>query len=363
MNTLGHKLRVTVFGQSHAPAIGCVVEGLPAGFAPDGERLAAFMARRAPGRTAWSTPRREDDVPEILSGLVEGRTCGAPVCAVIYNGDQRSKDYEGLRRTPRPSHADYTAWVKYGEHYDIRGGGQFSGRLTAPLCFAGGLALQLLEERRIVVAAHIGQIGGVYDETPDFAAVGRVELAALLARPFPVFREDAGIAMRQEIEDARMETDSVGGVIRCFALGLPAGIGEPMFEGVENRLAAALFGIPAVRGVSFGDGFAAAGMRGSQHNDPFMTDGKTVSTRTNHAGGVLGGITTGMPLVVNVAVKPTASIPRAQDTVDLKTMTNTTLTVHGRHDPCIVPRAVPVVEAVTALTLLDMMLEDERQWN
>ena len=222
---------------------------------------------------------------------------------------------------------------------------------------------QLLEERGVTVAAHIGQIGGVYDEAPDFAAVDRETLKALLARPFPVFREDAGVAMRQEIERARMDADSVGGLVRCFAVGLPAGVGEPMFEGVENRLAGALFGIPAVRGVSFGDGFAAAGMRGSEHNDPFVTDGTTVSTRTNHAGGVLGGITTGMPLVVNVAFKPTASIPREQDTVDLKTMENTRLTIHGRHDPCIVSRAVPVVEAVTALTLLDMMLEEERQWN
>ena len=358
MNTLGHKLRVTVFGQSHAPAIGCVVEGLPAGFIPDMDRLAAFLARRAPGRTAWSTPRQESDAPEILSGLVEGRTCGAPVCAVIRNGDQRSRDYEGLRRTPRPSHADYTAWVKYGEHYDIRGGGQFSGRLTAPLCFAGALALQVLEERGVAVAAHIGQIGGVFDPPPDFARVEQKELTALLERPFPVFSEEAGVAMRQEIERSRMDADSVGGVIRCFALGLPAGIGEPMFGGVENRLAAALFGIPAVRGVSFGDGFAAAAMRGSQHNDPFVMEGGAVHTRTNHAGGVLGGITTGMPLVVNVAVKPTASIAREQDTVDLKTGTDTTLVIHGRHDPCIVPRAVPVVEAVTALTLLDMLLEE-----
>lgn len=358
MNTTGHKLRVTVFGQSHAQAIGCVVDGLPAGFRPDMDRLAAFMARRAPGRTAWSTPRQEADTPEILSGLVEGETCGAPVCAVIYNGDQRSKDYGNLRRTPRPSHADYTAWVKYGESYDIRGGGQFSGRLTAPLCFAGALALQLLEKRGITIAAHIGQIGSVYDQPPDFAQVRREKLEALLARPFPVFSEDAGMAMRQEIEKARMDVDSVGGVIRCFALGLPAGIGEPMFEGVENRLAAALFGIPAVRGVSFGDGFAAAGMRGSQHNDPFVIEENTVRTRTNHAGGVLGGITTGMPLVVNVAIKPTASIGREQDTVDLKEMANTTVVVHGRHDPCIVPRATPVVEAVTALTLLDMLLEE-----
>ena len=358
MNTLGHKLRVTVFGQSHAKAIGCVVEGLPAGFRPDMDRVAAFMARRAPGRDPWSTKRKEADAPEILSGMVDGALCGAPLSAVIYNSDQHSKDYEGLRRTPRPSHADYTAWVKYGESYDIRGGGQFSGRLTAPLCFAGALALQLLEQRGITVAGHIAAIAGVEDEATDFARVEQKELTALLERPFPVFSEEAGVAMRQEIERSRMEADSVGGVIRCFALGLPAGIGEPMFGGVENRLAAALFGIPAIRGVSFGDGFAAAAMRGSQHNDPFVMEGGAVHTRTNHAGGVLGGITTGMPLVVNVAVKPTASIAREQDTVDLKTGTDTTLVIHGRHDPCIVPRAVPVVEAVTALTLLDMLLEE-----
>ncbi len=358
MNTLGNKLRVTVFGQSHAPAIGCVIEGLPAGFAPDMERVAAFMARRAPGQNAWSTRRKEADQPEILSGLVGGRTCGAPLAMRICNSDQHSRDYSGLRRTPRPSHADYTALVKYGDSYDIRGGGQFSGRLTAPLCFAGALALQVLEQRGIAVAAHIAQIGNIFDEGPDFAAVSREDLSVLDGRGFPVFSEAAGAAMREEIEDARLAADSVGGAIRCFALGLPAGIGEPMFGGVENRLASALFGIPAVRGVSFGTGFGAAAMRGSGHNDPFVMDGGTVAVRTNHAGGVLGGITTGMPLVVNIAVKPTASIAQAQDTVDLVTKTNTSLTIQGRHDPCIVPRAVPVAEAVTALTILDMLMED-----
>ena len=357
MNTLGNKLRVTVFGQSHAPSIGCVVEGLPAGFAPDMERLRAFMRRRAPGQNAWSTPRRESDEPEILSGLVEGRTCGAPVAMLIRNSDQHSRDYSGLRRTPRPSHADYTASVKFGESYDIRGGGQFSGRLTAPLCFAGGLALQVLEGRGVAVAAHIDQLGGTADTAPDFARVGREELAALLGRPFPVFSDQAGIRMRQAIEAARMDCDSVGGVIRCFAVGLPAGVGDPMFAGVENRLAGALFGIPAVRGVSFGTGFAAAGMRGSEHNDPLVLEGDRVATRTNHAGGAVGGITNGMPLVVNVAIKPTASIAKGQNTLDLVTGEQTELVIHGRHDPCIVPRAVPVVEAVTALTLLDMLLE------
>ena len=357
MNTLGNKLKVTVFGQSHAPAIGCVIDGLPAGFAPDMERLSAFMARRAPGQNAWSTNRKESDTPEILSGLVEGRTCGAPVAAVIRNSDQHSRDYAGLKRTPRPSHADYTALIKYGDDYDIRGGGQFSGRLTAPLCFAGALALQILEQRGVTIAAHIARIENVQDPSPDFAAVTREELTALLKKPFPVFSDDAGMRMRQAIEAARLDADSVGGVIRCFALGLPAGIGEPMFGGVENRLAAALFGIPAVRGVSFGTGFDAAGMRGSGHNDPFVMDGDRVAARTNHAGGVLGGITSGMPLVVNIAVKPTASIAREQDTVDLEKRENARLVIHGRHDPCIVPRAVPVTEAVTALTVLDMLLE------
>ncbi|MCI8657203.1 MAG: chorismate synthase [Oscillospiraceae bacterium] len=357
MNTLGNKLKVTVFGQSHAPAIGCVIDGLPAGFAPDMDRVAAFMARRAPGQNAWSTPRKEGDTPEVLSGLVDGRTCGAPVAMVIHNGDQHSRDYSGLKRTPRPSHADYTAIIKYGENYDIRGGGQFSGRLTAPLCFAGAFALQLLEQRGVTVAAHIGQIENIVDAPPDFAAVKREDLEVLLHKPFPVFDDTAGMNMRQAIEAARMEQDSVGGVIRCFVLGLPAGVGEPMFGGVENRLAAALFGIPAVRGVSFGTGFAAAGMRGSVHNDPFIMEDGRVRTRTNHAGGVLGGITSGMPLVVNIAVKPTASISREQETVDLETKENSPLVIHGRHDPCIVPRAVPVAEAVTALMVLDMMLE------
>lgn len=357
MNTLGNKLKVTVFGQSHARSIGCVVEGLPAGFTPDMERLRAFMARRAPGQNAWSTPRQESDTPEILSGLVDGRTCGAPIAMVIRNSDQHSGDYSGLKRTPRPSHADYAALVKYGDSYDIRGGGQFSGRLTAPLCFAGGLALQVLEQRGVVIAAHIDRIADVRDSAPDFARVGREELAALLKKPFPVFSDEAGVKMRQAIEAARMDCDSVGGVIRCFAVGLPAGVGEPMFAGVENRLAGALFGIPAVRGVSFGAGFAAAGMRGSQHNDPLVMEDGRVATRTNHAGGVTGGITNGMPLVVNVAVKPTASIAKEQDTVDLETHQPAKLVVRGRHDPCIVPRAAPVVEAVTALTLLDMLLE------
>lgn len=357
MNTLGNKLRVTIFGQSHAAAIGCVVDGLPAGFCPDMERLGAFMARRAPGQNDWTTSRKESDRPEILSGLVNGTTCGAPLTAVIPNENQRSADYEALRNTPRPSHADLSAMLKYGENCDLRGGGQFSGRLTAPLCFAGGLALQILEEKGIHIAAHIARIGNIHDAKPDFAAIDGEMLTRLSHKRFSVFQDSTVLAMQQVIEHAQQEGDSVGGVVRCFATGIPAGLGEPMFGGVENRLAAALFGIGGVRGVSFGDGFDAAGMYGSEHNDPFTTDGSTITTRTNHAGGVLGGITTGMPLVINVAIKPTPSIAKEQDTVDLSTMQNTTLSIRGRHDPCIVPRAVPVVEAVTALTILDMIME------
>lgn len=355
MNTLGNKFRVTVFGQSHADVVGCVIDGLPAGFRPDMDRVRAFMARRAPGQRPWATTRKEDDMPEILCGLVDGVACGAPLTAVIRNTNQHSTDYSGLRRTPRPSHADWPARVKYGEAFDIRGGGQFSGRLTAPLCFAGALALQLLETRDIFIAAHIAQIDTTHDTTPDFACPDWETLRTLAEKPLPVFNATAGAQMARAIETARQELDSVGGVIRCFALGLPCGVGEPMFEGVENRLAAALFGIPAVRGVSFGSGFAAAEMRGSVHNDPYCVEGGRVTAKTNHAGGVLGGMTTGMPLVVNVGIKPTASIGREQDSVDLETMQNARLTVHGRHDPCIVPRAVPVVEAVTALTLYDMI--------
>lgn len=362
MNTLGNKLRVTIFGQSHGTAIGCVVDGFPAGFRPDWERLTAFMARRAPGRSSLTTQRKENDAVEILSGMVDGILCGAPLCAVIANSGHHSADYTALQNIPRPSHADFTARMKYGDSCDLRGGGAFSGRLTAPLCVAGGIALQILEARGIHIGAHIAQIGKVYDSTPDFATIEATLLARLSEKPLPIFDRTALLAMTQTIENAAQDGDSIGGMVRCFAVGLPAGVGAPMFGGVENRLAAALFGIPGVRGVSFGDGFDAAAMCGSLHNDPFMVEDGRVVTRTNHAGGVLGGITTAMPLVVNVALKPTPSIAQEQSSVNLATMENTTLHIRGRHDPCIVPRAAPVVEAVTALTLLDMLMEDEK-WN
>ena len=352
-NTLGERCRLTIFGQSHSPMIGGVIEGLPAGITPDMAFIRAFMARRAPGG-ALSTARKEADEPEIVSGLNEwGRTCGAPLAFLIRNGDHRSRDYAQLRDMPRPGHADYTAWVKFGGENDIRGGGQFSGRLTAPLCFAGALALRLLQDEGVRVKARVLKIAGIRDADMDPV---RPDLDAIADGRLPCLDPDAARRMAEAIEAARAEGDSVGGVVECYAAGVPAGLGDPMFDGVENRLARALFGIPAVRGVEFGLGFAAADMRGSAHNDPFRMDGGAVTTATNRHGGALGGITSGMPVVVRAAFKPTPSIARPQPAVSLSRRADATLTVEGRHDPCVVPRAVPVVEAAVAFTLYDMML-------
>ena len=354
----GHNLKVSIFGQSHSAAIGVVVDGLPAGLLLDLERIRRFMARRAPGKAPYATARKEADAPEIVSGLTEdGFTCGAPLCALIRNTDARSKDYSQLRDLPRPSHADYTAFVKYGGHHDIRGGGHFSGRLTAPLCFAGAAAMQLLEQQGVFVGAHISSVGSVQDAPFPPTALTQEQLLAPGRKEFPVVDDNAGQAMQRQIEEARQDRDSLGGVVECGVVGAPAGLGEPMFDGLENRLAAALFGIPALRGVEFGAGFAAAAMRGSRHNDPFSLDetGKVVSPTNNH-GGILGGISSGMPILLRCAFKPTPSISQPQQTVSLSQKQNRSLTIEGRHDPCIIPRALPCVEAAVALVLLDFML-------
>lgn len=352
----GKLLRVSVFGQSHGRAIGVLIDGLPAGEAVDLEELNAFLDRRRPGKSPLSTARKETDIPVFLSGLEEGKTCGAPLCAMIQNADQRSGDYSELKDKPRPGHADYTAAVKWDGRADMRGGGHFSGRLTAPLCVAGGVARQILARRGIFVGAHLASAAGVPDR--PFPLYPTAELfEAVAKKPFPVLDDEAGERMRTAILAAKNDLDSVGGVIECAAVGLPAGLGDPMFEGAENRLAAALFGIPAVKGVEFGEGFRAAELRGSENNDPFVMEDGTVRAETNHAGGILGGITTGMPVVLRAAVKPTPSIGRPQRTVSLSAGENADLTVRGRHDPCIAHRAVPVVEAVTAAVLLDMLLE------
>jgi len=355
----GHMLRIGVFGQSHGSAIGVTCDGLPAGEPIDMEALQRFLDRRAPGRGALSTRRCEADRPVFLSGVENGVTCGSPLCAVIENSDQHPADYEELKDKPRPSHADYTAYVKWGGQADMRGGGHFSGRLTAPLCVAGGIALQILARRGIYVGAHLASVGGEKD-LPFPLLPTRDLFAQIDERSFPVFSEEAGERMQREIMRAAQNGDSVGGTIECAAIGLPAGLGAPLFDGLENRLAAALFGIPAVKGVEFGSGFDGAGRHGSENNDPFaLRDGRIV-TLTNHAGGILGGISTGMPLTLRAAVKPTSSISLPQKTVSLSRMEETELTVHGRHDPCIAHRAVPVVEAVTAAVLLDVLLEEHR---
>ena len=348
------QLTVSLFGQSHAPGIGVTVDGLPAGEAVDLEELQRFLQRRAPGRDATSTPRKEGDVPKILCGLVDGVTCGAPLAAVIENTNTRSKDYDELRDKPRPGHADYTAYVKWRDQADMRGGGHFSGRLTAPLCIAGGIARQILSRRGVYVGAHLWSVGTEQDA--PFPLLPTKELfETVAAKPFPVLDDQAGERMQSLILEARQNLDSVGGVIECAAVGLPAGLGDPMFGGVENRLASALFGIPAVKGVEFGDGFAAARAHGSENNDPFIMEGGRVAAETNHAGGILGGITSGMPLVLRTAMKPTPSIALPQQTVRLSDGAPVTLELRGRHDPCIVPRAAIVQTCAAALAVGDLL--------
>lgn len=352
-STYHGRLTVSIFGQSHGAGIGVVVDGLPVGEAIDLDELQVFLNRRAPGGNAWSTSRREGDVPEILSGLSAGLTCGAPLTALIRNTNTRSKDYSNLKDIPRPGHADYTAQVKYGGFQDVAGGGHFSGRLTAPLCVAGGICQQILARRGVFIGAHIAAIGGIPDTPFPPVNLNRETLLAPGQKQFPVLDDEAGARMQAAVVQAKEAQDSLGGIIECAVLGLPAGLGDPMLDGMENRIARLAFAIPAVKGIEFGAGFAAAEMRGSENNDPFYMDGSAVKTRTNHAGGILGGITTGMPLLFRVAVKPTPSIAREQSSVSLSRREDVTLTIQGRHDPCIVPRATPCIEAAAALAVLD----------
>lgn len=352
-STYGENLKLSIFGQSHGAAIGMTLDGIPAGLPVNLEALQAFLNRRAPGQNDYSTPRREEDRPEFLSGLVGGFTCGAPLAAIIRNTNTRSGDYSNLKDCPRPGHADYTAQIKYGGCQDAAGGGHFSGRLTAPLCIAGGLCKQWLEAKGIHIGAHIAAIEHVQDTPFDPLA----PQLALVGTDFPVLNREAGERMRQAVSAARMEQDSVGGIIECAVTGLSAGLGEPMFGGVEGRIAQIVYGIPAVKGVEFGTGFEAARLRGSENNDPFRMENGQVVTAANHCGGILGGITNGMPLLFRVAIKPTPSISRPQQSVSLSRGENQELVVKGRHDPCIVPRAVPVVEAAAAIALFDLLLE------
>lgn len=360
-SSFGEKVKIMIFGQSHSEAIGVVIDGLPVGEEIDMERVQQFMERRAPGRNAYSTPRKEGDVPRVVSGLFEGKTCGAPICAVIENTNTRSKDYDKLKDLPRPGHADFTAWVKYKGANDHRGGGHFSGRLTAPLCFAGAVCMQILERKGIHIGAHILSIKGVKDTPFDEVQIDAETLKMVTSKAFPVQDDATGEAMQAAIAAARANADSVGGIIECAVTGLPVGVGEPMFDGLESRLAAAVFAIPAVKGVEFGKGFGVAELFGSENNDDFIyeADG-TVRTKTNNHGGSLGGISSGMPLVLRAAFKPTPSIGQEQDTISISKRENDKLAIVGRHDPCIVPRAVPCVEAAAAVAILDLLCRMEQ---
>lgn len=362
MNTWGRHIRLSLFGESHGEAVGIVIDNLPPGFAIDMDAVRGQMARRAPGRAPWSTPRWESDEVRILSGVASGRTTGAPVCASIENTNAHSTDYDAIRHTPRPGHADWPAFAKYGGHADMRGGGHFSGRLTAPLLFAGAVAMQLIGAHGIVIGSHMMSIADIVDDSFDPVAVDAVVLRQLAQNPFPVLNSSVSGPMIESIMTAGEQGDSVGGIVETAAVGVPAGLGSPFFESMESRVASLVYAIPAVKSVSFGTGAAISRMRGSSANDAYHMDAGEVRTLTNHNGGILGGITTGMPIVLQAAIKPTPSISVEQRTVDLKEKKDTGIAIRGRHDPCIVPRALPVIEAALALCILDEMRERPYVW-
>lgn len=350
-SSYGENMKLSIFGSSHGPEIGMKLERIRAGLPVDTDKLQTFLNRRAPGRNEWSTSRKEADVPHFTSGLTDGCTNGESITAVIYNENVRSKDYESLKHIPRPGHADYAAWMKYGLDFDMSGGGPFSGRMTAPLCIAGGMCKQWLEAMGIRIGAHILRIAEMYDNhfdplNPQLDAIDT---------SFPTLLPLSGKAMQLVIDNVKAEGESVGGRIECAVTGLPAGIGGPMFEGVESKIAQIVYAIPGIKGLAFG---AMRGF-GSLNNDAFTIENGMVHTKTNRCGGILGGITNGMPVIFSVDVKPTPSISKPQKSVNLKTMEEVTIQVQGRHDPCIVPRAVPVVEAAAAIAIYDMILGNE----
>ena len=357
-STWSNNISFTVFGESHGPAIGVTMDNVPPGETIDLDKIYEFMARRAPKKDGTTTMRSEKDIPQIVSGYFNGKTTGTPLVAMIANTDQHSQDYSNLSKLARPGHADYTGALRYRGFNDVRGGGHFSGRLTAPLCFAGAVAGQILEKRGIYVGAHISEIHGIKDKDFDPINTSKDDIRELRSKDFPVNIDVQGNEMRKEILNARNEQDSVGGIIECIAINVPAGIGSPIFDGLENSIAQLIFGIPAVKGLEFGAGFEVAKMTGSENNDEFYVNERgIVVTKTNNHGGILGGISSGMPITLRVAFKPTPSISKPQETIDYSAMKNETLVVKGRHDPCIVPRAVPCVEAAVNIALLSHMLE------
>lgn len=351
-SSFGQNIRITIFGESHGIGIGCVIDGLPPGEEISMAELSAFMTRRAPGQRG-TTPRVERDHPEVLSGYVDGVLTGSAVSMIIRNNDQRSSDY--IVDIPRPSHADLNARLKFGGHMDMRGGGPFSGRITAPLCLAGGVAKQILKRRGIVVGAHLAQLGEIRDEAWDVVNVQPEQLEAIGKKNFPTISASVADQMLDALDRLKEEEDSIGGRIHCMATGVPQGLGEPNYMGFESHLAHLLYCVPGMRGVSFGSGFDCVTMQGSEHNDAIVLQDGRYRTVTNHAGGIVGGITNGMPISFDVAMKPTASISKTQDSVSFSTGEAVKLNIAGRHDPSIVVRAVPVIEACLAIVLLDFL--------
>lgn len=351
----GSKIKLSIFGESHGNAIGITIDGLPAGFSIDMDKIMMEMARRAPGKSSLSTPRKESDIPEILSGYFEGKTTGTPLCAIIRNSNTKSKDYSKLKDVMRPGHADYTGAVRYKGFNDYRGGGHFSGRITAPLVFAGAICKQILEVKGIIVSAHINSIGKIKDCSFLEGDISDELLNSFKENELPLINTKLEDEMRQEILSTRSSGDSIGGTIECAILGVSPGIGDPFFDSVESTLAHLMFSVPAVKGIEFGKGFDISKMRGSEANDEYYLENGNIKTKTNNNGGILGGITNGMPIIFNVAIKPTASIFKEQNTVNIVTMEETTLCIEGRHDPCIVQRALPVIEAVAAIGITELM--------
>ncbi len=352
--SFGNKIKISIFGQSHSEMMGCVIDGLPSGIEIDEEKLSAFMARRAPGNDEFSTPRKEADKVRFVSGIVNGVTCGSPICAIIENTNTKGKDYDNLKDTPRPGHADFAAWAKFGDNRDVAGGGQFSGRLTATMCIVGGILMQLYEKKGIHIGAHIASVGNVADDR--FDSVNVTEKDFVGTKDFPVINDKKGEEMKELIRQARAEGDSIGGGVECAVCGLPAGLGNTLYGGIESRISSSVFAIPAVKGIEFGIGFQASTLRGSENNDAFCVKDGKILTKTNNHGGILGGISSGMPIIFRTAFKPTPSISKEQESVSFSKMENTTLSVKGRHDPCIVKRAVVCIEAAVAIALADILL-------
>lgn len=350
----GKNIELSLFGESHGPAIGIVIGNLPSGVTLDREEIAWHMKRRAPGQNKISTPRKEADDFQIVSGLLDGKTTGAPLCAMIHNHNQHSQDYSLLKECMRPGHSDYPAYVKYHGYNDVRGGGHFSGRLTAPIVFAGSVARQILKQRGIMVGAHIQSIYHVNDQSFPLQ-IDENLLDELSWQMYPTLKAGVFEEMQRVIDDARMKQDSLGGSIECAIINVPPGIGNPFFDSLESHLSSLLFSIPAVKSVSFGSGEALTQMYGHEANDAYYYHNGQVKTKSNHNGGITGGISNGMPIVFKVGIKPTPSIAWKQETINVRTQENTQLQIKGRHDPCIVPRAVEVVEAMAALGILDMI--------